>query len=102
MGQTRSFRDVGPMSGFPGSGHGWAIYKYTQRQSRADRPGGCTAPLAAPETHPTSILHRVGPVPRIWARRPRLCDLRDALREAAAAHRAVEAREVAGAVVLVP
>jgi len=25
MGQTRSFRDVGSMSGLPESGHGWAI-----------------------------------------------------------------------------
>jgi hypothetical protein len=26
MGQTRSFGDVGSMSGLPESGHGWAIY----------------------------------------------------------------------------
>jgi hypothetical protein len=29
MGQTRSFGDVGSMSGSPESGHGWAIYEYT-------------------------------------------------------------------------
>jgi hypothetical protein len=28
MGQTRSFGDVGSMSGLPESGHGWAIYEY--------------------------------------------------------------------------
>ena len=28
-GQTRSFGDVGSMSGLPDSGHGWAIYEYT-------------------------------------------------------------------------
>src|SRR5262249_59648057 len=28
-GQNRSFDDVGPMSGLPESGHGWAIYEYT-------------------------------------------------------------------------
>jgi hypothetical protein len=28
-GQTRSFGDVGSMSGLPESGHGWAIYEYT-------------------------------------------------------------------------
>jgi hypothetical protein len=27
-GQTRSFGDVGSMSGLPESGHGWAIYEY--------------------------------------------------------------------------
>jgi hypothetical protein len=27
--QTRSFGDVGSMSGLPESGHGWAIYEYT-------------------------------------------------------------------------
>src|SRR5262249_19614873 len=29
VGQTRSFGDVGTMSGLPESGHGWAIYEYT-------------------------------------------------------------------------
>jgi hypothetical protein len=29
VGQTRSFGDVGSMSGLPESGHGWAIYEYT-------------------------------------------------------------------------
>ena len=29
LGQTRSFGDVGSMSGLPASGHGWAIYEYT-------------------------------------------------------------------------
>jgi hypothetical protein len=29
QGQTRSFSDVGSMSGLPESGHGWAIYEYT-------------------------------------------------------------------------
>jgi hypothetical protein len=29
MGQTRSFGDVGSMSGLLESGHGWAIYEYT-------------------------------------------------------------------------
>jgi len=28
VGQTRSFGDVGSMSGLPESGHGWAIYEY--------------------------------------------------------------------------
>jgi hypothetical protein len=28
-GQTRSFGDVGSMSGLPESGHDWAIYEYT-------------------------------------------------------------------------
>jgi hypothetical protein len=28
-GQTRSFGDVGSMSGLLKSGHGWAIYEYT-------------------------------------------------------------------------
>jgi hypothetical protein len=28
MGQTRSFGDVGSMSGLTESGHGWAIYEY--------------------------------------------------------------------------
>jgi hypothetical protein len=28
-GQTRSFGDVGAMSGLPESGHDWAIYEYT-------------------------------------------------------------------------
>jgi len=28
-GQSRSFGDVGSMSGLPESGHGWAIYEYT-------------------------------------------------------------------------
>jgi hypothetical protein len=27
--QTRSFGDVGSMSGLPESGHEWAIYEYT-------------------------------------------------------------------------
>src|SRR5262245_61005113 len=27
MGQTRSFRGVGSMSGLPETGHGWAIYE---------------------------------------------------------------------------
>src|SRR5215813_3161947 len=30
-GQTRSFGDVGSMSGLPESGHGWAIYEYTPK-----------------------------------------------------------------------
>jgi hypothetical protein len=30
-GQTRSFGDVGSMSGLPESGHGWAIYECTPR-----------------------------------------------------------------------
>jgi hypothetical protein len=29
LGQTRSFGDVGSMSGLPESGHDWAIYEYT-------------------------------------------------------------------------
>jgi hypothetical protein len=29
IGQTRSFGDVGSMSGLLESGHGWAIYEYT-------------------------------------------------------------------------
>ena len=29
VGQTRSFGDVGSMSGLPKSGHGWALYEYT-------------------------------------------------------------------------
>jgi hypothetical protein len=29
IGHTRSFGDVGSMSGLPESGHGWAIYEYT-------------------------------------------------------------------------
>jgi hypothetical protein len=29
LGHTRSFGDVGSMSGLPESGHGWAIYEYT-------------------------------------------------------------------------
>ena len=29
MGQSRSFGDVGSMSGLPESGHGWALYEYT-------------------------------------------------------------------------
>jgi hypothetical protein len=28
VGQTRSFGDVGSMSGLPESGHGWAIHEY--------------------------------------------------------------------------
>jgi hypothetical protein len=28
LGQTRSSSDVGSMSGFPESGHAWAIYEY--------------------------------------------------------------------------
>jgi hypothetical protein len=29
LGQTRSFGDVGSMSGLPESGHGWALHAYT-------------------------------------------------------------------------
>jgi hypothetical protein len=29
LGQTRSFYDIGSMSGLPECGHGWAIYEYT-------------------------------------------------------------------------
>jgi hypothetical protein len=29
LGQTRSFGDVGSMSGLPNSGHKWAVYEYT-------------------------------------------------------------------------
>jgi hypothetical protein len=29
VGQTRSYGDVGSMSGLPESGHDWAIYEYT-------------------------------------------------------------------------
>jgi hypothetical protein len=36
MGQTRSFGDVGSMSGLPGSGHGWAI----EQRCRPTRPTG--------------------------------------------------------------
>ncbi len=37
QGQTRSFGDVGSMSGLPGSGHGWAIYEPAVGE-RAERP----------------------------------------------------------------
>jgi hypothetical protein len=33
LGQTRSFGDVGSMSGLPESGHDWAIYEYTPESS---------------------------------------------------------------------
>jgi hypothetical protein len=36
--QTRSFGDVTSMSGFPESGHGWAIYEYTRPSSPLARP----------------------------------------------------------------
>ena len=36
-GQTRSFGDVGPVSGLPESGHGWAIYEPAVG-GRAERP----------------------------------------------------------------
>jgi hypothetical protein len=36
-GQTRSFGDVGSMSGLPKSAHEWAIYEYTSEL--AARPG---------------------------------------------------------------
>ena len=29
VGQTRSIDDVGPVSGLPESGHGWAVYECT-------------------------------------------------------------------------
>jgi hypothetical protein len=29
FGQTRSFGNIGSMSGLPESGHDWAIYEYT-------------------------------------------------------------------------
>jgi hypothetical protein len=36
LGQTRSFRDVGSMSGLPESGHGWAIHEDTpQKRERS-------------------------------------------------------------------
>jgi hypothetical protein len=37
LGQTRSFGDVGSMSGLPESGHGWAIHEYTPWE-RKGRP----------------------------------------------------------------
>ena len=40
-GQTRSFGDVGPMSGFPKSGNAWAIYEYT---SFCNGPGDVKSP----------------------------------------------------------
>jgi len=44
VGQTRSFGDVGLMSGLPESGHGWAIYEYApgDRVDRGRR--GLTSP----------------------------------------------------------
>ena len=38
MGQTLTFGDVGPMSGFPGSGHGWVIYEYTPQYCKNFKP----------------------------------------------------------------
>src|SRR5262249_8338263 len=40
-GHTRSFGDVGPMSGFPERGHAWAIYEYTPF---CNGPGGVKSP----------------------------------------------------------
>jgi hypothetical protein len=38
-GQTKSFGDVGSMSGLPESGHGWASYEYTILISAASKLG---------------------------------------------------------------
>ena len=38
MGQTRSFGDVGSMSGLPESGHGWAIYEDGGRGAEGVEP----------------------------------------------------------------
>ena len=42
-GHTRSFGDVGSMSGLPKSGHDWAIYEYTPELDAARRRAGSTA-----------------------------------------------------------
>src|SRR5215813_11793818 len=41
-GQTRSFGDVGSMSGLPKSGHDWAIYEYTRKLDAARRSRALT------------------------------------------------------------
>src|ERR1700730_4261555 len=43
LGQTRSFGDVGSMSGLPESGHGWAIYGYTPSHLQSLRARPCSA-----------------------------------------------------------
>jgi hypothetical protein len=54
QGQTRSFGDVGSMSGLPENGHGWAIYEYTPyvhvRYLARAQPGA-----AVPSHHPGTL-----------------------------------------------
>ena len=45
MGQTRTFGDVGSMSGLPESGHGWAIYEYTHHERPAGAASGARGHL---------------------------------------------------------
>src|SRR5262245_21353477 len=62
LGQTRSFGDVGSMSGLPESGHGWAIYEHTSyvhvRYLTCAQPGA-TVPQP-PSQAPADAHHELG------------------------------------------